>query len=251
MGFGDFLAKAAKLAGKAVVAVASEVVNQGGTTITKNYLEKVKNLNLNSRQREMILQAEKLNSRLSDQKRNQKNISNDIKNNELKLSVLKKTLEEKADEVWCVSSKLINDDDFYKICSFNKEKFIVFSDEKNTKISLIDFINELISIKLDGNTVDKEFLEYINNTIPNKKINNIYDGFFDELIPIVEEYKILNENNNKEVKAILADTYSLEGNLSDIKDKITDIDEELKPLLNDIKDFCRPLIEEQKSRSRQ
>ncbi|MEY0751393.1 hypothetical protein AB7292_20580, partial [Providencia rettgeri] len=64
MGFGDFLSKAAKLAGKAIVAVASEVVNQGGTTITKNYLEKVKNLNLNSRQREMILQAEKLNSRL-------------------------------------------------------------------------------------------------------------------------------------------------------------------------------------------
>ncbi|MEQ5521151.1 hypothetical protein, partial [Providencia rettgeri] len=120
-----------------------------------------------------------------------------------------------------------------------------------TKISLIDFINDLVLLKLDSNKVAKEFLEYINTTIPNKKINNIYDGFFDELIPIVEEYKVLNENNNKEVRAVLADTYSLEDKLSDIKDKITNIDEELKPLLNDIKDFCRPLIEEQKARSRQ
>ena len=65
MGFGDFLSKAAKFAGKAIVAVASEVMNQGGTTITKNYLEQAKRLNLDSRQRDMVQNAEKLNNRLS------------------------------------------------------------------------------------------------------------------------------------------------------------------------------------------
>lgn len=249
MGFGDFLSKAAKFAGKAIVAVASEVMNQGGTTVTKNYLEQAKRLNLNSMQRDMIQQAERLNNRLSEQKRNQKNISDNIKNNKSKIAELKSSIDGTEVELWMLSSKLIKKDDFYKYSIFNCEKFIVFSDEKNTSILLSDFANKLESIELDENQLDKSLCDFFNAIIPEVNIETIPKGFWDELRVVIDEYKDVRKSNESEMITLSYENTSLESKHSDAKEKVANTYSELRPLLEDIKAFCKPLIEEQKEKS--
>lgn len=249
MGFGDFLSKTAKFAGRAIVAIASEVMNQGGTTLTKNYLETVKKLDLNSKQRDMIQQAERLNNRLSDQKRNQKNISESIKNNNTKITELKKVKESKEVEIWTVSSKLIKKDNFYKSAVFDGEKFIVFSDEKNTRIPLAEITNSLADIELDANKIDKSLCDFFTVNIPEVCIETMSEGFWDELIIVIDEYKNIRKSNNKEMISLSDESISLENTLSVAKEQVAHTDSELRPLLEEIKAFCGPLIEGQKERN--
>jgi len=249
MGFGDFLSKTAKFAGRAIVAIASEVMNQGGTTLTKNYLETVKKLDLNSKQRDMIQQAERLNNRLSDQKRNQKNISESIKNNNTKITELKKVKESKEVEIWTVSSKLIKKDNFYKSAVFDGEKFIVFSDEKNSRIPLAEITNSLADIELDANKIDKSLCDFFTVNIPEVCIETMSEGFWDELIIVIDEYKNIRKSNNKEMISLSDESISLENTLSVAKEQVAHTDSEIRPLLEEIKAFCGPLIEEQKERN--
>lgn len=249
MGFGDFLSKTARFAGKAIVAIASEVMNQGDTTLTKNYLETVKKLDLNSKQRDMIQQAERLNNRLSDQKRNQKNISESIKNNSTKITELKKVKESKEVEIWTISSKLIKKDNFYKSAVFDGEKFIVFSDEKNTKIPLSEITNSLADIELDANKIDKSLCDFFTVNIPEVCIETMSEGFWDELIIVIDEYQNIRKSNNKEMISLSDENISLENTLSVAKEQVAHTDSELRPLLEEIKAFCGPLIEEQKERN--
>ncbi|HHG0423315.1 TPA: hypothetical protein ACQEDL_004526 [Yersinia enterocolitica] len=248
MGFGDFLSKAAKLAGKAIVAVASEVMNQGGTTITKNYLEQAKKLNIDSRQRDMIQHAEKLNNRLSEKKRSEKNISDDIKNNKTKIAELKGEVDGKGIDVWVLLSKLIEKENFHRPVVFNGDKYIVFSDGERTKILLSSLVNELCEIKLvDGS--DEILCGFINKTIPEIEINSIPEGFLLKLIPLLDEYKSISKSNEDKIQEISRENSLLDQKLVSAKEKVSITDSELKPLLNDIKEFCSPLIEEQKERN--
>jgi hypothetical protein len=248
MGFGDFLSKAAKFAGKAIVAVASEVMNQGGTTITKNYLEQAKRLNLDSRQRDMVQNAEKLNNRLSEQKRSQKNILDNIKENKTKIDELKEGIDSKAVEVWALCSQLIEKENYHRLGVFNGDKYIIFSDDAKTKVLLSNLINELSDVNLaDGN--DHVLCNILNKEIPEAEINYIEEEFSKELIVLLDEYKEISDSNEDKIQDISRGISSLEEKLIGAKEKVSITDGELKPLLNDIKEFCRPLIEEQKERN--
>jgi len=245
MGFGDFLSKAAKFAGKAIVAVASEVMNQGGTTITKNYLEQAKRLRLDPRQRDMVDNAEKLNNRLSEQKRNEKNISDDIKNNKTKINELKECIDSKEIEVWVLLSTLIEKEDFHRLGVFNGSKYIVFSDSEKTKLLLSNLVNDLTGMKLD----DEVLCDFLNKKIPETEINMIPEGFLVELTTLLDEYKLSIKSNEDKIQGISRENSLLEERLVGAKEKVSITDSELKPLINDIKEFCRPLIEEQKERN--
>ena len=177
MGFGNFLLKAANFAGKAIVAVASEVMSQGTTTITKNYLEQAQKLNLTSSQRSLVKDAETINNRLAEQKRYQKNISDDIKNNKEKIIELNMLLDDKAYQIWVVVSKLIPDGEFYKVSSYKNKKSLSFLGDVKTNILLTDFANGLLS--LDDVDFNSYMLDYLNLIIPNIPIKNIKDRFKD------------------------------------------------------------------------
>lgn len=247
MGFGNFLLKAANFAGKAIVAVASEVMSQGTTTITKNYLEQAQKLNLTSSQRSLVKDAETINNRLAEQKRYQKNISDDIKNNKEKIIELNMLLDDKAYQIWVVVSKLIPDGEFYKVSSYKNKKSLSFLGDVKTNILLTDFANGLLS--LDDVDFNSYMLDYLNGIIPNCPIKNLPDGFFDELNPIVNEYRIVFEKNSKEIDFLSKENITLEDKFIDAKEKTSEINGKLKPLLDEIKEFCRPMLEELKERN--
>lgn len=249
MGFGDFLSKAAKFAGNAIVAVASEVMSQGGTTITRNYLEQAKKLNLDSRQQDMIQNAERLNNRLSEHKRNQKDTSDNIKENKSKITELEKGIDSKEVDVWTLCSQLIEKKDFYRLGVFNGVKYIVFSDEGKTKNSLSEFVNNLENIELDADGIDKLLCDYLNGIIPENYIETIPKEFLNELRVLIDEYKDIRKSNEDKIRSISDENFSLEEKLSDAKEKVANTDSDLRPLLDEIKAFCRPLIEEQKERN--
>lgn len=243
MGFGNFFSKALEFAGKAIVEIASEVVNQCPTAITKQYLEKAQKLNLTSRQRLLLEDASKMNNLLSQQMRNKRTISDNIKNNKEKINEFRLLTSEKAYEVWVVVSKIISDSESYKVSSYKNEKSISFPDNDNTKLLLTDFANGLLSFNNDI-SFNSDVLTYFKKVIPTFSFENTPVNFFDELKNIVNEYSVVFKQNSNNIDLLSKENITLEDNLVDAKERISEINFKLKPLLGEIKEFCRPMFNE-------
>ena len=149
---------------------------------------------------------------------------------------MKEGIDSKAVEVWALCSQLIEKENYHRLGVFNGDKYIIFSDDAKTKVLLSNLINELSDVNLaDGN--DHVLCNYIE------------EEFSKELIVLLDEYKEISDSNEDKIQDISRGISSLEEKLIGAKEKVSITDGELKPLLNDIKEFCRPLIEEQKERN--
>lgn len=149
----------------------------------------------------MVQNAEKLNNRLSEQKRSQKNILDNIKENKTKIDELKEGIDSKAVEVWALCSQLIEKENYHRLGVFNGDKYIIFSDDAKTKVLLSNLINELSDVNLaDGN--DHVLCNILNKEIPEAEINYIEEEFSKELIVLLDEYKEISDSNEDKIQDI-------------------------------------------------
>ncbi|GLX65327.1 hypothetical protein KMU_33690 [Proteus vulgaris] len=248
MSFSDFFSKATKLAGKAIVAVASEVINQGPSTITKNYLEKASELRLTSSQQNLVERAKVLNQRFSFEKRDISDLSGKIKENKEKSSSIDTELENKALSIWNMTSGLITKDGLFQLNKYQKTLFIVFNTDDKNKIPLLEMINNLpkTNKKIDLIEFKKDFLTHFNNEIPCEQIDNINDELASSILASLNDFHLFEEQSIKILDELSKELNELENSLDNKKERVAEIDSELKPLLNEVRSFCDPLFKERK-----
>ncbi|RRW60323.1 hypothetical protein EGJ48_22730 [Pantoea dispersa] len=207
MSFGSFLSKAAKFAGKAIVAVASEVINKGPLQINKQYLDKISRFNLDGFQRSEVDRAKRCNEKALSMKRDQSEISGKI--NELKSEIEELKAKEKVllIELVQIAKKLpINYESQDKtgidlILSISKDQIEVgdkeISDEFFEK-------RDLYSKVVDENSEPVSKLEdkICEHDISLKEKKSDYEDFFPELRDAMQSVKsfgdeILREHNER------------------------------------------------------
>lgn len=226
MSFGNFLSKALKLAGKAAVSVATEIINKGPLQINSQYLRKLSDLNLNGYQHNLVSQAQKMNNSAIDMKNEQRDISDQIKKSKNEI-------------------KKINDSKIHNmknILSLIKENYPDLQSKilpnGVVKVTLADIGVELIDFN--------EFLCYFNEAIP-KTVNN--SEFFQKLKSLTELHLSYQESSTSE---LLEYEKTLECNIELLREKkneYSDFLSELHGILQKIREFGDPLFKEQQEKN--
>lgn len=207
MSFGSFLSKAAKLAGKAIVAVASEVINKGPLQINKQYLDKVASFNLDARQRSVLKLAKKNNEKALDMKREQSEISGNIKDLKSEVENLKSNEKTLLLDLVRLAKKLpINYDAQDKkgielILSIKTDDIGVENEE------VVNEFNKNRDLYLNEVNINSEPISTLEERIGDydlllKEKKSDYQDFFPELIEAMQNVKsfgdeMLRENNER------------------------------------------------------
>lgn len=226
MSFGNFLSKALKLAGKAAVSVATEIINKGPLQINSQYLRKLSDLNLNGYQHNLVSQAQKMNNSAIDMKNEQRDISDQIKKSKNEI-------------------KKINDSKIHNmknILSLIKENYPDLQSKilpnGVVKVTLADIGVELIDFN--------EFLCYFNEAIP-KTVN--HSEFFQKLKSLTELHLSYQKSSTSE---LLEYEKTLECNIELLREKkneYSDFLSELHGILQKIREFGDPLFKEQQEKN--
>lgn len=226
MSFGNFLSKALKLAGKAAVSVATEIINKGPLQVNSQYLRKLSDLNLNGYQHNLVSQAQKMNNSAIDMKNEQRDISDQIKKSKNEI-------------------KKINDSKIHNmknILSLIKENYPDLQSKilpnGVVKVTLADIGVELIDFN--------EFLCYFNEAIP-KTVN--HSEFFQKLKSLTELHLSYQESSTSE---LLEYEKTLECNIELLREKkneYSDFLSELHGILQKIREFGDPLFKEQQEKN--